>query len=103
MPYIKKEQRQKINPALCVLVETMIEKLGPSITKGDMNYVFYVLSLQYLCIKGMNYQNISDVIGALRDSADEFSRRILIPYEDNKIKENGDIVIPKNRKVINYE
>lgn len=56
-----------------------------------MTYCFYKLGIEYLLKKKNNYQNISDVIAAMNDCGAEFRRRILDPYEDEKIKENGDI------------
>ena len=41
--------------------------------------------------KKINYQNLSEVVSAMNDSANEFRRRFLDKYEDKKIKENGDI------------
>ena len=35
-----------------------------------------------------NYKNF---IGELRQCANEIERRMLAPYEDEKIKENGDV------------
>jgi len=39
----------------------------------------------------VSYQNLSDVIAALNDSAEEIRRRLLIPYEDKAIEKNGDL------------
>lgn len=58
---------------------------------GELNYVFSKIIDTYLNEKGLKYQNINDVIGALECCKLELYRRIAAPYEDEKIKENGDV------------
>ena len=41
--------------------------------------------------KGLNYQTCNDVMGALEGAKAEFYRRVVGPYEDQKIEENGDV------------
>jgi hypothetical protein len=41
--------------------------------------------------KGKNYQTVNDIVGALEGAKMEFYRRAAAPYEDLKIKENGDV------------
>ena len=40
---------------------------------------------------GNSYATINDIIGALEGAKMEFYRRVVAPYEDEKIKENGDV------------
>ena len=84
MPYIKKEDRKKFYPHLGNLADE-IE------TDGDLNYC--ITKLLHLFIKkhGKNYANLARCIGSLKCVSMEFYRRVVAPYEDIKIKENGDI------------
>lgn len=88
MPYIIKKQRQYLDPALETLIVRLIET---DAVKGNLNYV--VSRLAWACAKhnGGGYDGISEAIGALRDAAEELRRRKLDPYEDIKIKINGDV------------
>lgn len=41
--------------------------------------------------KGLKYDTINDILGALEGSKLEFYRRIAVPYENVKLAENGDV------------
>lgn len=84
MPYIKQERRKEFEPWL---------ENQPAVpcTPGELNYVFTILAKQYVEEFGLSYQTINDVIGALEGAKMEFYRRVAVPYEDQKIKENGDV------------
>ena len=58
---------------------------------GDLNFLFSNIIRNYIWFHGSNYQRINDVVGALEGAKLEFYRRIVTPYEDNKIEENGDV------------
>jgi hypothetical protein len=58
---------------------------------GELNYAVTNLVLGYIAQHGKNYQHINDVIGALEGAKLEFYRRLVGPYEDTKIAENGDV------------
>jgi len=80
MPYIKQEQKKEL-------------LTRPASNPGELNYLITCVIQHYIRINGLNYQNINDVIGALEGAKLEFYRRIAAPYEDIKIKENGDVII----------
>lgn len=82
MPYIKQERRD-------VLMSCRVSS-GP-ISPGELNYVLTNLVYQYWNCQGPNYTTINDIIGALEGAKMEFYRRVAVPYEDIKIKENGDV------------
>lgn len=85
MPYIKPDRRR--------IIEELLEIVGSSLEeKGELTYCIYKLGIEYLKHHRKNYQNISDCIGAMNDSAEEFRRRKLFEYEDKKIDRNGDIL-----------
>lgn len=85
MPYIKQENRKKFEEALKQLAEVAPE------TAGELNYLFSVISSMYVQKKGVRYQFLNDVIGALEGAKLEIYRRVVGPYEDSAIKKNGDL------------
>lgn len=97
MPYIKEEDREKfiIEHADGSFTD-LLEEVGKlANTAGDLNYAFTVISQAYLATKGKRYQQMNDIIGALEGCKLELYRRIAAPYEDQKIKESGDVFDPR--------
>lgn len=79
MPYINKDRRKEL--AEC----------NDGETAGELNYLLTTVIHHYILDNGLTYQIINDVIGALEGAKLEFYRRIVVPYEDRKIIENGDV------------
>jgi hypothetical protein len=85
MPYIKPEDRAKFE-------ENHLYGAGLNCsTAGELNYCISQIIAGYISNKGKNYQHMNDALGALHAAGLEFNRRIVAPYEDTKIQENGDI------------
>jgi hypothetical protein len=84
MPYIKDSERD------LYLLEQSASYNTPG-TPGQLNFQLTCLLKNYIEYNGLNYQDINDVIGALEGAKMEFYRRVAVPYEDSKIKENGDV------------
>ncbi len=82
MPYIPKEDR----PAMDEIIELMIKKCVKS--NGDLNYILFAFCKRSIKPSYGNYKNFC---GELRQCATEIERKLLAPYEDKKIKENGDV------------
>lgn len=84
MPYIKKEDRKRVIP------------YGPK-NAGELNFSITRLIREYLYLPhgsgdlALSYQRINDCIGALEGAKMELYRRVVVPYEEKKIKENGDV------------
>lgn len=78
MPYVKQEDRDRV---LLTVPET----------PGELNYAVSQIVEEYVAHKLLNYQTINDVVGALEGAKIEFYRRLAVPYEEVKIKENGDL------------
>lgn len=78
MPYIKTQARLDLQSG------------RNAETAGELNYAITRVATQYVFDKGLSYQVINDIIGALEGAKAEFYRRVAAPYEDTKIKENGD-------------
>ena len=80
MPYIKPEKRAGLlTHAAC------------PVTAGELNFLITSFCLEYWHEFGRNYATINDIVGALEGAKLEFYRRVAAPYEDEKIKENGDV------------
>lgn len=79
MPYISPESRAELKSG----------KRKPR-TKGELNYCVTRLMIEY-CHDNLSYDDINDVIGAVECAKMEFYRRVAIPYENKKMKENGDV------------
>ena len=82
MPYIKQIRRQEIDNG------------GFPITAGELNYCITKLLLDYVQNTEMNYQTFNDIAGAVNNAYMEFYIRVVRPYEDKKIRENGDLELP---------
>lgn len=61
-----------------------------SITPGELNYMITRLCNAYFqAHKG--YGGIATVTGVLENVKQEIYRRVFVPYEDEKLKLNGDV------------
>jgi len=85
MPYIKMIDRDNLNS-----VTDAIQTVG-LMNAGELNYLFTIIARTYLVDKGLSYQRINDSVGALEGAKLELYRMVAAPYEDNKIKENGNV------------
>lgn len=84
MPYIKDEEKMTF--------QDTIHKLSTFITnKGHLNYAISELVGILIVQTGVSYTNMSEKIDTVHDAETELRRRLLDPYEDIKIKENGDV------------
>lgn len=82
MPYITKVARQTVDAH------------GPT-TPGELNYAITRLLVGYVMHAdvpdGHTYMTLNDVLGALEGAKLEFYRRVIVPYEERKMEENGDV------------
>lgn len=84
MPYITPNRRTVFDPHL--------EKLAEGITsEGEMNYCIYKLASLLIRKMGESYDNFSLCGSAMEHAKLEWYRKRVAPYEDKKIRENGDI------------
>lgn len=79
MPYITPQAKDRMNDGL---MPTGAGELNYKITKVVDDYLWYC--------GGASYNRINEVIGALECAKLELYRRIAAPYEDKKLKANGD-------------
>lgn len=85
MPYLKKQDKDNFK----ILVKAI--KSAKVTTAGELNFLVTTLIHEYIKNQGLNYQHINDIVGALEGAKVEFQRRIVGPYEDLKIEQNGDV------------
>jgi len=89
MPYIDKESKDDF--------KYKISYAGRSIeTPGELNYMITKIVNDYIASHGKSYAILNEVIGALECSKLELYRRIIAPYEDIKIDQNGDVYTIKD-------
>lgn len=88
MPYVSTHDRERFAPTLEEAEREMEER---GVTPGVLNYLVSKLAAAYVRRKGRDYTHLNDVVGALDSAKAEFVRRVVAPYEDEKIAANGDI------------
>ena len=84
MPYILEKDRPKFAKA----IEDLAIKIE---SKGDLNYVISDLVGRLILKTKISYTQISEWIDGVHGAERELTRRLLDPYEDIKIEENGDV------------
>lgn len=84
MPYISPKDRVGLSDNL--------DSIAPK-TVGELNFCITRMILEYLTwsVKIKNYDAWNSVIGVLECAKLEMYRRAVAPYEDSKIKQNGDV------------
>lgn len=87
MPYIKKNERPELDALMAPLAKH-IQSLPMEEQDGAMNYS---VTKMFKAVYPMRYFHLNRALGVLTAIAQEFYRRIVAPYEDQKIKENGDV------------
>ncbi len=88
MPYIKQEQRVEVDRALEPLIRH-IASLPLEDQDGNLNYVITKLLKHIYPTK---YFHLNRALGVLTSVTHEHYRRVVAPYEDKKINENGDVL-----------
>ncbi len=93
MPYITQRQRDAFDCAIEQLVADL-EGVSNDDVCGELNYIFSKIIWSLCGHKTDNvcrYFKINMILGAMEAAKLEFYRRIAVPYEDQKIRDNGDI------------
>lgn len=78
MPYIPKSQRKKTES-------------GEYIDAGSFNYALTQMIDSYISQHQLSYKTCNDIVGAMECCKMELYRRLVVPYEDKKILQNGDV------------
>jgi len=82
MPYIKQEKRKWIDASV---EDAIANEVLPD---GRLNYFLFKLCKDSI---EPSYNNYKNFIGELNECVAEIRRRLLAPYEDERLKENGDV------------
>ncbi|HAT03379.1 MAG TPA: hypothetical protein DCS29_01205 [Candidatus Magasanikbacteria bacterium] len=85
MPYISQPDRDRLDNA----IENLAKLISPNQRAGDLNYS--ITRLLLLSQGEGRYKDWNELIGVLECAKQEFYRKKIGPYEDKKIKENGDV------------
>lgn len=88
MPYIGRKDRKQYQDLLNALAEIVPKDRMQR--PGHMNYIVSLL-IEKVYGTELRYSDHNEVIGFLNCIALEFYRRKTAPYEDLKIKEEGDL------------
>lgn len=87
MPYITQKEREELN----VIIQAIEDNLSKIDHPGKLNYLMTVMAHAFVKKKGINYANLNEVVGVFESAKAEFQRRMVAPYEDEKIRMNGDV------------
>lgn len=85
MPYIRPYDRFEITPE---------HAQRKPVSPGELNFLITTCVSDYLEHHSLSYENINAVIGVLECAKLELYRRVAVPYEDGKLRENGDVYPP---------
>jgi hypothetical protein len=86
MPYVNSQSRNAL--------QKRAEKLSKDCeTGGDLNFVVTVMLHRWLYDHGTRYVELNKLMGVLECAKEEFYAKVVRPYEDQKIKQNGDIAL----------
>jgi len=90
LPYIDRAQRQVLDGLIDNLAREA-KRLGKDETEraGILNYITTRITLAL--IPQDRYWKIALAAGVFSNLASEFYRRLAAPYEDKKIKDQGDV------------
>jgi len=81
MPYVKQWKRPNLDRVVFEMQAAGIK------ADGDLNYILF----KFARTLEPSYNNLKNYRAELRETADEIGRRLLAPYEDTKIIDNGDV------------
>ncbi len=97
MPYIASHHRQALDPLIDQLAQQIVHEAkglrDDGAFAGLLNYTCTRLALKVVRQRcgEMRYWIIAMLTGTFKNIADEFYRRIAVPYEDRQIDQSGDV------------
>ncbi len=87
MPYIEQKDRKEIDDAMSILLLL----IDCTATAGELNYIITRILHQSFNPALNGYARYNELIGMLECAKLELYRRMVVPYEDKKILQNGDV------------
>jgi hypothetical protein len=97
MPYIAPKNRNQLDSLIDQLAEAVTAEAKQydydAAFAGLLNYACTRLALKVVRTQfgAMRYWLIATVTGTFKNIADEFYRRVGVPYEDKQIAKSGDV------------
>jgi hypothetical protein len=100
MPYIAQKDRVNLDPLINALAQQIVTQInatdsseGSAAYAGILNYTCTRLTMQIIKLKfgKLRYWIIATTTGVFKNIADEFYRRMGVPYEDVQIEKSGDV------------
>ena len=97
MPYIAPNHRQTLDPLIDKLALQIVHQAQAmeydGAFAGLLNYTCTRLALKIVRQQfgSMRYWIIAILTGTFKNIADEFYRRIAVPYENRQIEKSGDV------------
>ena len=86
MPYITQAEREAIDPSLAEIVGC-----AGALSAGMLNYsITRIINAAFRWHP--SYTTANMLVGVLDSVKLEFYRRHVVPYEEQKMKENGDVI-----------
>lgn len=93
MPYLSPSIKKRLDPSLDALIVEIKaiagEQSGEAAFAGMLNYACTKLAARVMPER--RYWAIATVIGVLNNVADEFYRRVGVPYEEERRAQHGDV------------
>jgi len=88
MPYIGDQKFRRLYDGFIVPIINVLNKAPKKKMAGHLNYIITKLLIS---TNPNSYTEFNDLVGVLESVKLEFYRREIVPYEDKKIIENGDV------------
>jgi len=89
MPYIPLEERKAYDPQINILIHRITEKGISRSIEGDVAYVIFKIMKRVYGHGRWGHR--TEALKILESVKHEFQRRFIDPYEDEKLRENGDV------------
>jgi hypothetical protein len=90
MPYLTVKDKEEIKNSVDYLSDTLERKPIESFV-GYINYLNFVFVRRWIKKNGKKYFVFASIIGTLICCILEIYRRLVAPYEEEKIISNGDV------------
>jgi len=87
MPYIGQKDREELDDP----IRNLAGYLAGNGYEGRLNYTISTLLTLLVQAQGKRYATMNALIGVLESAKQEFYRKAVAPYEDEKIEQNGDL------------
>jgi hypothetical protein len=87
MPYLPLGDR--LHADYCIKI--FLDYYGSKTFRGVFNYFIHKLVKEYIKRFGENYNAYKEIIGEIEAAKLELYRKMVVPYEEHKERENGDV------------